>query len=262
MEFRLYKGAWLPTVAPHLCEKQTEKELVRILGGGGYFIKNTYDFDCEKQTQFWFVIKDSFGGIEELKSKKRNQVRKSLQVYDIRKVDKEEMLRWGYDICTKAIEHYKVKAEEISQAAFEDRVRKHSGDFWMAYEKETGTAVAFSINILEGDSCNYSTIKVDPKYLGSTYPMYGLIYKMNEYYLQEKGFRYVNDGARSITEHSNIQPFLIQTFNFRKAYCRIQLRYQWWFGVIVKFLYPFRKVIKQRKVHAILYQEWMYRHSK
>ena len=38
--------------------------------------------------------------------------------------------------------------------------------------------------------------------------MYGLLLKMNQYYLDEIGVKYVMDGARSITEHSNIQPFL------------------------------------------------------
>ena len=36
---------------------------------------------------------------------------------------------------------------------------------------------------------------------------------MNRYYLEELKLKYVNDGARSITEHSNIQPFLIDTFD-------------------------------------------------
>ena len=41
-------------------------------------VRNTYDFDCDKETSFWYVIKDKFGGMEELSSKKRNQVKKSL----------------------------------------------------------------------------------------------------------------------------------------------------------------------------------------
>ncbi|CDA57052.1 unknown [Prevotella sp. CAG:604] len=41
-------------------------------------VRNTYDFDCDKETLFWYVIKDKFGGMEELSSKKRNQVKKSL----------------------------------------------------------------------------------------------------------------------------------------------------------------------------------------
>lgn len=200
--------------------------------------------------------------MEELSSKKRNQVKKSLKTYEIKKVGKEEILKWGYGIRVRAIQHYKVKADLESKEDFEKNIINSKSDFWMVYDKLTSIPVAYALNNVKDDCCNYYSIKIDPKYLNSTYPMYGLIYTMNEYYLKEKGLRYVNDGARSITEHSNIQPFLISTFNFRKAYCRVQLKYQWWFGLIIKILYPFRNIIKHRKVHPILYQEWMYRHSK
>lgn len=84
---------------------------------------------------------------------------------------------------------------------------------------------------------------------------------MNRYYLEELGVKYVNDGARSITEHSNIQPFLIDKFHFRKAYCRLQVKYQWWVGIVVKLLYPFRKLIPVLKVKSILNMEAMSRNN-
>ena len=84
---------------------------------------------------------------------------------------------------------------------------------------------------------------------------------MNRYYLEEKGLKFVNDGARSITNHSNVQPFLIDTFNFRKAYCRLNIKYKWWFGIIVSILYPFRRFIKIAKVQAILNMEAMARNE-
>ena len=105
-------------------------------------------------------------------------------------------------------------------------------------------------------------MKCNPAYLrNSTYPYYGLIFEMNRYYLQELGLKYVNDGARSITEHSNIQPFLIEKFNFRKAYCHLNIHYKWWFGLVVKCLYPFRKIIPNHKVKSILNMEAMARGS-
>lgn len=103
-------------------------------------------------------------------------------------------------------------------------------------------------------------MKANPAYLkNSTYPYYGLIYEMNRYYLDELKLKYVNDGARSITEHSNIQPFLIEKFNFRKAYCKLQIEYQWWMKLGVNVLYPFRNIIPVRTVKAILNMEAMKR---
>jgi len=85
--------------------------------------------------------------------------------------------------------------------------------------------------------------------------MYGLIFEMNRYYLQERGLKYVLDGARSMTEHSNIQPMLEEKFKFRKAYCDLQLFYKPLIGMAVKVLFPFRRLIKHPKVVAILRQE-------
>ena len=89
----------------------------------------------------------------------------------------------------------------------------------------------------------------------STYPYYGLIYEMNRYYLEELKLKYVNDGSRSITEHSNIQQFLIDTFHFRKAYCRLQIVYKWWMRLVVNLLYPFRKIIPFLSVKSVLRME-------
>lgn len=73
------------------------------------------------------------------------------------------------------------------------------------------------------DYCGYESIGLDPSVPGSTYPMYGLIIEMNRYYIEERRMLYVCDGARSITEYTNIQPFLTEKFGFRKAYCNLQV---------------------------------------
>ena len=93
----------------------------------------------------------------------------------------------------------------------------------------------------------------------NTYPYYGLFHSLNAYYVGERQFRYVADGARTITEHSNIQEFLMDNFNFRKAYCRLELHYQWWMRLAVKILYPFRKLVPFPSVKALLNMESMTR---
>ena len=75
-----------------------------ILKRGGMLLRNTYDFDCKKETSFWFVIKDRFGGFEELSSKVRNQVRKSLKTYDIRRVSLKDLESVGYYIFSVSVE--------------------------------------------------------------------------------------------------------------------------------------------------------------
>lgn len=261
--YHLYKGAWIDSRAPHNSQQMDTKSIKTLLDKGGVIVRNTYDFDSDRITSFWYVIKDSFGGIDELSSKKRNQVRKSLKTYAFRRVTAEEVLAVGLPIFQEACMSYKVKAEVVTEAGFQKRIAECEkggrSEYWCAYRKDTNEPVALAINTLYEDCCEYNTLKCKPSAMhNSTYPYYGLIFEMNRYYLDELKLRYVNDGARSITNHSNIQPFLIDTFHFRKAYCKLQIKYKWWFGLLVKMLFPFRKIMPL-KVKAVLNMEAMKR---
>lgn len=265
--FKCYKGTWINSVPPHKSQRLSDYEMSEVLKEGGLLIRNTYDFDIKQPTSFWYVIKDSFDGLDELSSNARTKIRKALKTYDIERVSAETMMKVGLPIFNAALQAYKVKARVITQKELDNRIikEKETGTFeyWCVFEKESRKAVALSINCVTDNCAEYQTLKAIPEYLkGSTYPYYGLIYEMNRYYLEEKKLKYVNDGARSITEHSNIQPFLIEKFKFRKAYCKLQIKYRWWLGIFIKILYPFRNLIPILKVKAILYQEEMRRNQK
>lgn len=88
-------------------------------------LRNVYDWDCRDETSFWFVIKDSFSGMEELSSKMRNQIRKSLKTYDVERVSANEMLQVGFTIFQSAIENYRVKASQLTLEDFESRIRQN-----------------------------------------------------------------------------------------------------------------------------------------
>lgn len=260
-KYKLYKGAWVSEDPLH--ERQLSKdECALLLRRGGYLVRNIFDFDCKEETSFWYVIKDSFGGMGELSAKKRNQVRKSFKMCDVRMVSRKEMINQGYEVQVEAVMNYKGNVSLPSLDEYERRFsidNEINHDYWAAFDKETGKMIAFSINRITSDFCEYETMKAIPSFQKSHYPYYGLLYEMNRYYLEEKKMKFVNDGARSITNHSNVQPFLIDTFNFRKAFCRLKLTYTWWFGWIVKMIYPFRKNIDNPKIQAILNMEAMAR---
>lgn len=258
-KYRLYKGAWVVESHPHKSTKIVKKQAIKILAGGGYFLKNVYDFDNSSNHSYWYLIKDSFGGIEELPSKVRNQVRKSLKTYSYIRVDKEQMAVLGYELFNKSRERFKDKTLFTTKEDWLKSLDTDNQEYWMGFEKETQSPATFGINTVYDDYCDYNTMGISPDFPNNTYPMYGLIYEMNRYYLEEKKLKYVLDGARSITEHSNIQPFLEEKFNFRKAYCGLQIFYQPWLGLVVRLLYPFRCMIKTKKIKSLLNQEAMVR---
>ena len=255
-DFELYRNAWRYASAPDCEPELSDSQCKTLLKKGGWMVRNTFDFDCNEKTDFWYVIKDSFGGMEELSSNERNKIRRSNQVFDYKLVDIETVRQKAYPILKETFDDYQIAERKMNEAVFNqylDNCSKENFDFWGAFDVETHELVGFCTVRLFENSCEYGLIGFLPKYKhNASYPYYGFFFKMNEYYLGNQKFKYVSDGSRSITEHSNIQPFLEQNFKFRKAYCKLKIRYKWWFGAIVRILLPFRKLIWNRNVKAVL----------
>lgn len=257
--FVLYKGMWSSKEGLPDSVFLTDAECKKMLMGGGKLVRNIYNWDKQTPSCFWYVIKDAYGGMEELPSKVRNQVKKSLRTYDFRKVSKEEMMSLGYELYNDSRKRFKDSGLLFTRDEWWARIKGENKELWLGIDKESGKPATFAINTLIDGYCDYTSMGISPDVPNNTYPMYGLIYEMNRYYLEEKKVSFVMDGARSITEHSNIQPFLEEKFKFRKAYCDLQLYYRSWVGIAVRVLYPFRKMIKSHRLTALLNMEAMAR---
>ena len=264
--YYIYRNAWRFNGPPHEEQNITKEDCNNLLHISGLLVRNTYDFDCKKETCFWYVIKDSFSGSNELSPRGRNKVRHALKTYDYRLIDAALLREKGYPIMVDTFESYSVSDRGISQKTFSDYLdvcQKNSFHYWGVFEKTTGSLVGFCLVRCWEYCAEYdlSGMMSKCKHNGS-YPYYGLYHTMNKYYLQDRGFRYVSDGSRSITEHSHIHDFLIQNFKFRKAYCQLAVHYKWWMKITVNMLYPFRKIITLPRIKAILNMEAMQRGEK
>lgn len=255
-DFEIYRHAWRFAKAPDKELQLSDSQCKMLLEKGGWLVRNTFDFDCKEETDFWYVIKDSFGGMDELSSNVRRKIRKAFDTYEYKLIDKQIIREKGYPIVKATFEDYDVKDRPMSEQIFNDYLNhcdNHRYDYWGIYCKENQRLVGFITVRLWDDSCEYGVAALETEFKrNGSYPYYGLYHKINEYYLYNQRFKYVTDSARSVTEHSNIQPFLEQNFKFRKAYCKLKIRYKWWFGAIVRVLLPFRNLIGNRNVKAVL----------
>jgi len=217
-------------------------------------LRNIYDWDCGEETNFWFIIKDSLS--EDTYSKKTQKyLHKANDRFEFRLIDKELLREQGYHVYESAYANYKVNdGFRETPEAFISRIDSmdDSIDIWGAIDKETGKLEAYSICKKDGDIVSYQSSKANPEFLPKYYVMYGLYDARDQYYLGEKKYWLAVSSARSISEHSNIQTFLIEKFGFRKAYCKMTLYYCWWLRTAVTLLYPFKSYIKYPKIANIL----------
>ena len=256
-----YRHAWLFSGPPHEETRLEPKEWKALLKKGELMVRNTYDFDCETETSFWNLIKDQFGGLEELSGNTRNRVTKALESLEYRLIEPDYVKNHGYPVLKATFDNYTIVDRPMNPGIFEtyiEHCRNSHCDFWGIFDRSNGAFIGFCANYVWPQAAQYDIIGILPEYRhNQTFPYYGLFYSMNRHYLEERGFLYVSDGTRSITEHSNIQPFLEEKFHFRKSYCHLAVHYQWWMKLAVTILYPFRKIITIPQIKAVLHMESM-----
>ena len=244
-DWRKYNGALVPSIPPHLEVDTTDLDKF-IKEEGVYFARWTTNFDYKKETEFWHVICDEKLEISDYSKNTRNQIRRGLRNCEVKIIDKKKVLKEGFESYTAAFLKYNTHLEAKSEEDFHQELDLLGleWEFWGIYND--GNMIGYCQNKISNSTCDYSTIKFHPDYL-KLYPSYALFYTMNRYYLNEKGFKYVNDGARSISHETNIQSFLIQKFKFRKSYCKLNIIYSPKVKFLLTIIYPFKSIISLLK---------------
>ncbi len=237
---------------PHIEVKDEIRKIKSLISlfRGILFARWTSNFDLKQETDFWYIIKDSFAGFEELSSNTRNQVRKGLKNCDVELINKDLLLDIGYRVYEAAFSRYKTHMKPLNKNQFQNELKQQDStwQYWGVFDKKTSELIAYSQNQIINNSCDYSRVKLNPSFL-KQYPSYALFHKMNEYYLAEKKFKYVNDGARSISHETNIQTFLEQKFKFRKAYCKLHLEYSPILKLFLIIATPFERIFDFLKLN-------------
>lgn len=261
----LYNGALVPDVPPHIEIDLTREEAKYLLKNSkAYFLRWPSDFDCGFKTEWWYLIRDKGIDLDEFNSGRRWEIKNGIKRCIVKKVDAEYIANNGYDIYISAFESYNTFQKPAGREEFYDSMISKKGnsvfDFWAAFDRADNNIIAYFMNRLGPDCCMYSTAKFKPEFL-KLYVSQALIYEMTNYYLNELGFKYVYNGARSISHKTNVQDFLIDKLHFRKAYCKLNVVYSPIVKIIVHVLYPFRNVISKinmdsaKKITVLLLQE-------
>ena len=144
--FYLYRKAWRFDGAPHEEPELQEQERKSLFKQGGLMIRNTYKFDCQEITSFWYLIKDQFNGLEELSGNTRKKVRRSLEKIEFRKVDNSFIKQFGYPILKASFDDYLVKDRITTPRTFENYLMECGNkdyDYWGIFDRNDDSFIGF-----------------------------------------------------------------------------------------------------------------------
>ncbi len=213
---------------------------------GAWIARWTTDFDCNQETQFWYVIKDTPFNIDELKAKRRYEINKGNRNFYTNVIDPLKYKEALYSVYCESLGGYADKRKPISQEQFEKQINA-----WASPE-----AVIFGTFSRDNDQlCGYadvykrypylpiSSIKTIPA-MGREGVNFALICGILSYFDKElREGCYLCDGSRVLVHKTHFQDFLEKYFAFRKAYCVLNTRYRFPISILIKVGFPFRRMI-------------------
>lgn len=243
--WKYYNHAAITTTAPH-----EEPNLSAIEDGSVWkvgegkspmFARWTTGFDCDCETTFWYIIKEGPFDIETLATKARKHIRQSLKKVYVKKILVSEHLEELCAVHNRACQGYaEFNGSFVDETHFLNL--NDSIECWGAFSSETDTLIGYMTCEQKNEYVETISAKYDPNSLNLR-PSDAIHFTILEYYLNEKGYKYVCSGTRSINHVTNAQDYKISTFGFRKAFCRLHIVYNPKIRWMMKIIFPFRKIL-------------------
>lgn len=254
-DWKYYNHAVIPNTAPHITPDLIpikDGTIWNIDGKFPLFVRWTSDFDGKEETEWWYVIKTNEYIPEKLHSKKRYYIRKGRENYYTKIINSKDYALHISEVCYDAFEDY---PEEYKPNIKIDLFRKDilSG-FWDkkvvfgAFSKETNElcgilAVIIKDNVIHLDQLKAKRAEEKNKV------NFALIDSFLNYYngVLTDGNYYIVNNERNLIHQTNFPNFLCKYFDFKKAYCKLNIAYRPILRPFVFILYLFRRTIKSLK---------------
>ena len=259
--WKYYNHAAVPTCPPHETPDVSPVETGDIwkMDGKPLLARWTTDFDCGYETNWWYVIKDTPFDMGELKAKRRYEINKGNKNFHVKEINPQEWVEDIYAVAMAAYATYpKSYRPNVSQDQFVSNVL--SWNFYKVYgalsvddDALCGYACLNKRN-LDGNCINFTFMKAipDKERFGLNAAMVNKILADHKDFLNAGG--YICDGARSINHETAFQDYLEKYFGFRKAYCKLHIKYNPKIKPLLKMVYPFRSILRGLDQIKIVHQ--------
>lgn len=258
MSWYYYNHTMLPDSPPH-----ESPDISSISDGSIWKSNNAFlarwvtDFDCSYETNWWYIIKDKPFDISELKAKRRYEITKGLRNFDVRIINPNVYIEELYGVQVKAFSAYPKKYRpDIDKDKFLKSVEKWNNyKVYGAFYTLTGELCGYALLNQLSDICaDFCVLKTNPDFerFGLNAAIVAMVLDDNKEFLSCGG--YITDGSRSINHETNFQDYLEKYFNFRKAYCKLNIEFNPKLRWLIKFLYPLRKLFYRFDNFVLIHQ--------
>lgn len=273
-DWRYYNHAAIPTIAPHETPNLapiSDGTIWSIEGNRPFLARYTTDWDCDYDTGWWYVIKDSPFDISALKTKRRYEITKGLRFFDVKEINPADYSDALAKVQERAFSAYPAKYRPTfnrvsfikSLEEWQKQVLDGSLIVFGAFYKETNELAGYNCININKNYLNFAVQKTNPvfeKYNINAALVNGILDAFKDKLSRDL---YICDGSRAINHETHFQDYLEKYFGFRKAYCCLHLVYRFPYNFLISSLFPFRRVIAMlgnrfgvvHQIYAILKME-------
>ena len=257
--WRYYNHAAVPDSAPH--EKVNLKpiddgSIWKLQGKKVLLARWTSEFDCNYETNWWYIIKDTPFDIADMKAKRRYEINKGLKNFDVLEINPRKFKEAIYAVQVQAYQGYPIKYRPVvtKKVLFNDIDTWTFYRFYGAFSKQTGELCGYAWLNKKDRYIYYAFHKSIPicEKKGVNAAIVATI--LNNHYKELSEGYYICDGSRSISHETNFQGYLEKYFGFRKAYCKLNIKYRKNVGKIIRLLYPFKSFLLKLDGISIVHQ--------
>lgn len=266
VQWMKYQGALIPAAAMPVYVNLSRHEAIQAIKQTGALFMRFTNRPSTHQTNWWYMVCRRYD-IAKVSSNTRSKIHRGLKRLQVMPVAPSWLADNAYDCHVKSYQRYK-HASPQSETAFRRFLLSMENqpifNVWSCTKQDT--VVGYILCLCDRDGVFMHTIDITPEGLHD-YAAYAMLHCVLEKYVNENKLA-VSNGSRSISHATEMQDFLSK-FGFKREYCQLHVVYRPDVAVIVRFLYPLRKLLHLfeiiplvHKVSAVLYQEQILRQSR
>jgi hypothetical protein len=258
LAWRLYHRALVPvTPFPCLAELPTA-EARRLLRESGALFVRFSSGPVTGPTAWWYMVAERYD-VASLSSNTRSKIHRGRRRNQVRRINAEWLAEHGHPCYVSAHQRYR-HARPAAAPAFREEVLAEGGgpfEHWGVFAEDD--LVGYASCVVEGASVFTSAVTLAPAGL-KDYSAYALFDALLSHYVAGRGMT-MSNGTRAVSHDTQMQDFLLQ-FGYKRLYARLHIVYQPWFDLLVRWLYPARRLLRHipgaagvHAVKSVLYQE-------